>query len=240
MPYFMPNGVADPADARLRTDANGDPDGPAPDASRGGPVGRGRVGTRRHRCSQRSSPPAINGYVNLVQANYTNPVRAGYSYDITDILTRHASATPPTTTSTRSTPSPRDTPARLNDQDYYDAAGALILPVDRMRRYVTPADINGTGSVTTLDYPAPPGAGPTRWAGRASTATIRPPGSPGSIASSPSTPAATPPATIGTLGAIYYPSNATGNNFFYTNGPNNNPAPPAPDLHWPIRHTCPT
>ena len=54
----------------------------------------------------------------------------------------------------------------------------------------------------------------------------RPPGSPGSIASSPST--ATPPSTIGTLGAIYYPSNATGNNFFYTNGPNNNPVPPAP------------
>ena len=48
-------------------------------------------------------------------------------------------------------PFPPGHTGELNDQDYYDAAGALILPVDRMRRYVTPADINGTGSVVTLD-----------------------------------------------------------------------------------------
>ena len=31
-----------------------------------------------------TSPPAINGYVNLVHDSFTNPVRAGYSYDVTD------------------------------------------------------------------------------------------------------------------------------------------------------------
>ena len=102
--------------------------------------------------------------------------------------------------------------------------GRSILPVDRMRRYVTPGDINGTGSVTPWTSGIAAGADPL---GRVLFYSYyRPPGSPGSIASSPST--ATPPPTIGTLGAIYYPSNATGNNFFYTNGPNNNPVPPAP------------
>ena len=102
--------------------------------------------------------------------------------------------------------------------------GRSILPVDRMRRYVTPGDINGTGSVVTWTSGKAAGADPL---GRVLFYSYyRPPGSPGSIASSPST--ATPPPTIGTLGAIYYPSNATGNNFFYTNGPNNNPVPPAP------------
>ena len=133
-------------------------------------------------------------------------------------------------------PYPPGHTGELNDQDYYDAAGALILPVDRMRRYVTPADINGTGSVVTLDEHADRPRGPTPLAGSNFYSYYRPPGSPGSVASYlPTT--ATPPAT---LGAIYYPSNATGNNFFYTNGPNNNPAPPAPASALPIRHSCPT
>ena len=33
----------------------------------------------------------------------------------------------------------------VGDPDYYDGAGALLFPVERMRRWVTPADINGTG-----------------------------------------------------------------------------------------------
>ena len=104
--------------------------------------------------------------------------------------------------------------------------GRSILPVDRMRRYVTPADINGTGSVTPWTSGTAAGADPL---GRVHFYSYyRPPGSPGSIASSPST--ATPPPTIGTLGAIYYPSNATGNNFFYTNGPNNNPVSASPGI----------
>ena len=37
----------------------------------------------------------------------------------------------------------------VGDTDYYDSAGALLLPVERMRRFVTPVDINGTGRVHT-------------------------------------------------------------------------------------------
>ena len=37
----------------------------------------------------------------------------------------------------------------VGDADYYDAAGALLFPAERMRRWVTPADINGTGHVYT-------------------------------------------------------------------------------------------
>ena len=96
-----------------------------------------------------------------------------------------------------------------------------------MRRYVTPGDINGTGSV--VNWTNTKAAGADALGRVLFYSYYRPPGSPGSIASSPSTPStATPPPTIGTLGAIYYPSNATGNSFFYTNGPNDNPVPPAP------------
>ena len=104
-----------------------------------------------------------------------------------------------------------------------------------MRRYVTPADINGTGSVTPWTNGTAAGADPL---GRVlHRSYYRPPGTPGSIATSPSTPVGgTLPATVGNLGAIYYPSSSTtGTNFFYTQGPNNNPipAPPATALVYP-------
>ena len=121
-------------------------------------------------------------------------------------------------------PSPWDTKARLNDSDAYDLAGALILPVDRMRRYVTPADINGTGSVVNFTNSKASGADSL---GRVlHYSYFRPPGTPGSIATSPTTPpGGTIPTTVGTIGAIYYPYpfSATGTNYFYTQGPNNNP-----------------
>ena len=89
----------------------------------------------------------------MVQPNYDNPVRAGYSFDITDLLNNLGYT---------NTPFPRDAaddnfnafdvfPARLTgeigDLDFYDAAGALLLPVERMRRFVTPLDVNGRGGV---------------------------------------------------------------------------------------------
>ena len=33
----------------------------------------------------------------------------------------------------------------VNDRDFFDSAGGLMLPVDRMRRFVTPVDIDGSG-----------------------------------------------------------------------------------------------
>ena len=231
---FIPNGVADPFDTSPGTDANGNPYVlrlTPPVAGRWGEAGSIPGGLYD---SNSPSPPAINNYLNLLQVAYNNPVRAGYSYDVSDAISTNFD-------SGSTTGLPRDAAddnynafdpfplghnGELNDSDAYDLAGALILPVDRMRRYVTPADINGTGSVTPWTTIStsniPPGADPL---GRVLFKSyFRPPGSPGSIASSPSTPpTGTLPATVGTLGAIYYPSSATGNNFFYTQGPNNNP-----------------
>ena len=42
-------------------------------------------------------------------------------------------------------------------RDFYDAAGALLLPVERMRRFVTPVDINGTGRVPSGESTAEAG-----------------------------------------------------------------------------------
>ena len=190
-PLVMPNGVADPADAPpvFGTDASG-----GPVVQRLTPPVAGRWGEADSIPGGISvpgfpSPPAINNYVNLVHANYVNSVRAGYSYVIADILTtstnegfRDAADDNLNAFDTF----PPGHIGELNDQDYYDAAGALILPVDRIRRYVTPGDINGTGSVTPWTSGTAGGADPL---GRVNFYSYyRPPGSPGSIASSPSTP----------------------------------------------------
>ena len=58
-----------------------------------------------------NAPNQINGYVNLVQDSFTNPVRAGYSFGIADLL-NGAPAPQPTTTTTSSTPFRSVTPAR--------------------------------------------------------------------------------------------------------------------------------
>ena len=167
-----------------------------------------------------ASPPAINSYLNLVQVNLQQPGPGG-------LLLRHHRCDQHHVDTGSTSGLPRDAADdNYNAFDPFPAGhttassttpttttrpGRLILPVDRMRRYVTPADINGTGSVTPWTSTArPPGADPL---GRVQfNSYYRPPGSPGSIASSPTRRTATPPATVGTLGAIYYPSNATGNN----------------------------
>jgi hypothetical protein len=96
-----------------------------------------------------------------------------------------------------------------------------------MRRYVTPADINGTGSVTPWNTTST-AAGADPFGRVLFKSYYRPPGSPGSVAPYVAT---APPTT----GAIYYPSSSTSNTYFYTNGPNNNspPLPAASALPYP-------
>ena len=98
-----------------------------------------------------------------MHTNYTNPVRAGYSFDITDILQRSClrdaaddnyNAFDPFPPSGHTARSATPTPRRRR---------RTLLPVERMRRWVTPADINGTGSVGTwnLDERGQRPRGPT-------------------------------------------------------------------------------
>ena len=150
-------------------------------------------------------------------------MRAGYSYDVTDIADTASQRDAADDNLNAFDPYPPGHTGELNDQDDYDAAGALdsacrpdaaVRDAGRHQRHRVGGDPGRTAKAA--------GADPL---GRVNFFSYyRPPGSPGSVASYPAA-TATPPAT---LGAIYYPSNATGNNFFYTNGPNNNPAPPAP------------
>jgi len=221
--FPMPNGVADPQDNAFGTDGNGFPvvlSATPPVAGRWGEAGSVPGGVY---APSLPNPPAINNYVNLLHVNYFNSVRAGYSYDTNDILSSLTNTTPLLRDAADDNlnafdPYPPGHTGELNDQDYYDAAGALILPVDRMRRYVTPADINGTGSVNPWTSGTSAGADPL---GRVNFYSYyRPPGSPGSV-----TPyVATPPPTTG---AIYYPTSPPGNTYFYSNGPNNNTNTPA-------------
>ena len=144
--YYLPNGIADGADTLFPNPSN------IPLVQRTTPPVAGRWG-------ESASVPGVpfntpsGTPAGLIQPNYDNPVRAGYSFDITDLLNNLGYA---------NTPFPRDAaddnfnafdvfPARLTgeigDLDFYDAAGALLLPVERMRRFVTPLDIDGTGGV---------------------------------------------------------------------------------------------
>ena len=66
--------------------------------------------------------------MNLVHANYINSVRAGYSYDITDILTTITNDSALLRDAADDNlnafdPYPPGHTGELNDQDYYDAAG---------------------------------------------------------------------------------------------------------------------
>ncbi len=158
--YALPNSIADFSDNVIftGTDANGNP---LPFVQRTAPPVGGRWGEATsvpgvpYPNPNPNSPP-----YNLLQSNYANPVRAGYSFDPTDLFTSINAGT--AYDSSGDPMFPRDAaddnynafdvfPPRLTgeigDLDFYDSAGALILPVERMRRFVTPVDINGTGSV---------------------------------------------------------------------------------------------
>ena len=119
------------------------------------------------------APPAVVGVVgpNWSSGNTTytsatqtflripngNSVRAGYSMDIGDIingLPRDAAddnfnAFDPFPVGHLGENLNTGVTPNVIESDMFDAAGALLLPVDRMRRWLTPADINGTGSITT-------------------------------------------------------------------------------------------
>ncbi len=164
-------------------------------------------------------------YLGVVTTSYQNPVRAGYSMDIGDILNgqprdaaddNYNSFDPYPGYPQVATPHTGE----MNDADAYDAAGAFLLPVERMRRWLTPADINGTGSVTTW---SPSATAPNRGAdvyGRVEfTSYFRPPGAPGAISTLYTYASGTATAATGggTLGAIYYPQSTT----FYDGNPSN-------------------
>ena len=201
-PYFMPNGIAEPGyDVLISTNP--------PQVQRTTPAVPGRWGEAPFIPGQPVS--AAGGQVlNLVANPYNNPVRAGYSFGIADLLNGAPRAAADDNYN-QFDPFPIGHTGEVNDRDFFDSAGGLMLPVDRMRRFVTPVDIDGSGLALRWGVPGPAGDVGADGFGRVDFAGyFRPPGAPGLI-SFDSGGGATP-------GTVVYPS--ANNDLFYTSGPN--------------------
>jgi len=191
-PYFMPNGIADTGDV----DGYGNSRPTA--VFRLTPAVAGRWGEAQSvpgypKITNPNPPPPL---ANLVVPTYSNPIRAGYSEDIGDLLAGTArDAADDNLNSFDPYPPVSATDNRLGevgDLDFLDPAGAFLLPVERMRRFVTPADINGTGRIVQhdgVDQRPGPDLGPDQWGRVEYSSYFRPPGLPGQV---PPTPAGGP------------------------------------------------
>ena len=154
---------------------------------------------------------AAGGQVlNLVADAYNNPVRAGYSSGMAELFSG-APAPPPTIMTICSTLSRSATPVRSTTETASIPLAARGCPSNRMRRFVTPVDIDGSGRVLRWGVPWPTGDVGADGLGRVNFAGyFRPPGAPGLISVAPGSAAAP--------GSIVYPS--AQNDLFYTSAPN--------------------
>ena len=208
----MPNGVADTAtsdDFGSRRSAQPGRAGPHPRCRAAGARPQSVPGNPIPPPNGRTLP---DGTVSTwwPRLPYNNPVRAGYSFGIADLLNGAPRAAADDNYNPFD-PFPIGHTGEVNDRDFFDSAGGLILPVDRMRRFVTPVDIDGIGPGAALGRPLA--------AGDVGADALRPgrlrrlfptPRRPGLISVAPDGGAAP--------GTIVYPS--AGNDLFYTSGPN--------------------
>jgi hypothetical protein len=225
--YYLPNGIADNADVSSGyTDANGLPLIQRQTAPIGGRWGEQASVPGIPFPNPAATPPGSGNPLNLVTNSYHNPIRAGFSFDATDMIINATNSGTPLARDAADDnfnmfdPFPLGHQGELNDNDYYDAVGALLMPVDRMRRWVTPADINGTGSVHTWATNTNQGADAF---GRVYFSSYyRPPGAPGVIATNYTVAGGTITQAPGTVyGGVYYPSSPAANpDPYYTGGPN--------------------
>lgn len=194
--YFMPNGQAEnaPIDIPVST-------GPNEVVRVTTPV-PGRWG----------EPQSIPGYgiinpfpppnfFNFVGQNYNNQVRAGYSIDVSDIQSGNPrDGADDNYNSFDPFPPLAARLGEIGDIDFLDPAGAIFLPVERMRRFVTPVDVNGTGSIRQwngLSNNAGPDLGGDTWGRVEYFSYFRPPGLPGQVAPGTGTTAINFPWTTG-------------------------------------------
>ncbi len=254
VPVLLPNGIADLGDVSTGGAVGIDPGTSLPYVVRTSTPIPGRWGEGQSipggQFPNPANPMGMSGsgpaYVNVLGINYSNPVRAGYSINIRDILNGLApdiaddnfnTYDPYPLRSVQQTDSGGTSitiyGGEVGDADYYDGAGALLFPAERMRRWVTPPDINGTGSVNTYSASSRTiNRGGDNYGRVEFNSYFRPPGSPGVISTgytvdSSSTGTGVPVSANGTtLGAIYFPQVTTTNNNgnYYGSGPNPTPA----------------
>jgi hypothetical protein len=240
-PYFMPNGVGEVLGIDIPSTSHPDALG-NPQVVRFSQPVPGRWGEAQAVPGLPFLNTGGTAWINALDIPvagaptvYRNPVRAGYSRDIGDTF----SGSPRDAADDNFNsfdPYPAYDPVtgvqrlgEMDDRELYDPAGALLLPIDRMRRWLAPPDINGTGSIrqwNTATVGLGPNLGPDAWGRVEYSSYFRPPGAPGVInvnynpivAATPPNTNPTPVVAGTTLGATYYPSTANTN--FYTVGPN--------------------
>lgn len=178
-PFWMPNGVIDANDV--------DTTGAIPPAS--GQVARFTAAVPGRWGEAQSVPgypiPTGAGPVNFVEAQYRNRIRAGYSMDVGDIVAgQPRDAADDNYNSFDPYPTVGGRLGEVGDLDFLDPAGAILLPVERMRRYLAPADVNGTGRILQWDGIAGgpgPDHGGDSWGRVEYSSYFRPPGLPGQV-----------------------------------------------------------
>ena len=164
-PVLMPNGVID------------DNDPYATDASTGNVTLNANTPTVAGRWGEEWGVPAFltrPGTItppDKIDYHYQNQVRAGFSFlnynnfDVRDDNHNAFDYWPPISASNHP-----------ENADYYDVTGSLIFPVERIRRFVTPTDIAGTGRIRTYGAEAAPSNGGDPMGRVAFFGFVRPPG----------------------------------------------------------------
>ena len=201
--YFMPNSIADIGDV----DMNGNnPPAAGVGVLRLTPPVAGRWGESQSVPGYPVPNPSGGAPFNLVMPNFNNRIRAGYSIDVTDLIygiPRDAADDNYNSFDCYPPVSPTDNRlGEVGDLDFLDPAGAFLLPVERLRRYVAPGDINGTGRIKQWDgvnTQTGPDAGGDQWGRVEYSSYFRPPGLPGLVTPSGGT----------TPGAVIFPWTST-------------------------------
>ncbi|QEH38168.1 hypothetical protein OJF2_67660 [Aquisphaera giovannonii] len=224
IPIYMPNGKVD-AGVDYRADVAAtivsDPANQA--VMRSTEPIAGRWGEAQAVPGNPTLNPNTGTPMNLLGQGYNNQVRAGYSLDPTDQVSGQArDAADDNFNSFDPYPPLSARTGEVDDLDFLDPAGGYLMPVERMRRFVTPPDINGSGAVVQWDgiaTSAGANRGADQWGRVEFSSYFRPPGLPGTIA---------PGAGATAIGFPWadtdpYPatmvSNTTGNSLLNNNNP---------------------
>jgi hypothetical protein len=215
IPFYLPNGQVDIADTDT-SGANPPVNGLVMRSTEAIP---GRWGEAQSVPGYPIINPANGRVMNLLGNNYNNPIRAGYSMDPQDIINTVPRDAADDNYNTFDPFPPRIT-GEVHDADYYDVAGALMVPVERMRRFVTPVDINGSGRVVQWNGTSTSTGkdlGGDHWGRVQFSSYFRPPGLPGTV--DVSTGAVLFPWAANAVYPMTMVSNTTGNSLLNNNNP---------------------
>jgi hypothetical protein len=164
--YYLPNNVADSQDTRSASNPGGVLRNTLPIPGRWG-----------------EEELVPGGMTNPVTADFNSLIRAGRSSPRFDPTTQRMIPRDGNDDNFNTFDPYPAGPNRLGevgDSDLYDESGGLVLPVERMRRFVTPVDVDGTGRVVRWNQ-WDNSLGPDRFGRVGFFNYFRPAGSPGIV-----------------------------------------------------------